>query len=209
MGPNSFSPQGFTAATLWEARLSDLQRLLDLRWQGTLPPGQRDTWLFLAGVAMSWLAEPVLLQRELFALAQQVGGWSEGAVRSQLHPIFKRARMAAHGETVEWQGQAIDARYRFKTETILEWLDITPAEQQHLTTLISPEEAKQRHRDKERERTYRTEAVQQDRASYLAQAKQRRLQARTLREQGLSYRMIAKELGCSPSESHRLLNPQK
>jgi len=160
-------PQGFTAATLWEARLSDLQRLLELRWQGTLPPGHRDTWLFLAGVAMSWLAEPVLLERELYALAHQVGGWSEGTTRSQMQAIFKRARMVAHGETIEWKGQAIDARYRFKTETILEWLDITPAEQAKLKTLITPEIARARHREAERARKHETGEVKHDRQHYL------------------------------------------
>jgi len=198
-------PQGFTAATLWEARLSDLQRLLDLRWQGTLPPGQRDTWLFLAGVAMSWLAEPVLLQRELYALAQKVGGWSEGTVRSQLQPIFRRAHMVAHGETVEWQGQAIDARYRFKTETILEWLKITTAEQAQLTTLISPEMARARHREAERVRKHETGEVKQDRQSYLEQAAIRRTEALQYRSQGKSLRQIAEVLGVSHEAVRKML----
>jgi hypothetical protein len=30
------------------------------------------------------------------------------------------------GETIEWQGEQIDPRYRFKTETIIELLGITP-----------------------------------------------------------------------------------
>ena len=198
-------PQGFTAATLWEARLSDLQRLLDLRWQGTLPPGQRDTWLFLAGVAMSWLAEPVLLQRELYALAQQVGGWSEGTVRSQLQPIFQRAYMVAHGETVDWQGQAIDARYRFKTETILEWLKITTAEQAQLTTLISTEMARSRHREAERVRKHGTGEVKQDRQSYLEQAAIRRTEALQYRSQGKSLRQIAEVLGVSHEAVRKML----
>ncbi len=190
-------PQGFTAATLWEARLSDLQRLLDLRWQGTLPPGQRDTWLFLAGVAMSWLAEPVLLERELYALAHQVGGWSEGTTRSQMQAIFKRARMVAHKEPIEWKGQAIDARYRFKTQTILEWLDITRAEQAQLQTLIAPEMAKARHREAERARKHETGEVEQDRQEYLVQhtASEARTKAHRLRQEGQSISAIAAHLG--------------
>jgi hypothetical protein len=199
-------PQGFTAATLWEARLSDLQRLLELRWQGALPPGHRDTWLFLAGVAMSWLAEPILLQRELFALAKQVGGWNEGTARSQMHAIFKRAHMVAQGKTVKWQGQDIDARYRFKTETILEWLDITSVEQTQLTTLISPEMARARHREAERVRKHEAAEVHQTRSEYLAQASDRRIQARDLRASGKSYRAVAEALKCSVGEAHRLLH---
>jgi hypothetical protein len=38
-------PANFTAATLWEGRLTDLQKLLQGRWLGELPPGERDAWL--------------------------------------------------------------------------------------------------------------------------------------------------------------------
>jgi hypothetical protein len=179
-------PQGFTAATLWEARLSDLQRLRELRTWGQLPPGHRDSWLFLAGVAMSWLAEPFLLRRELLSLARQVGGWDDREAVSRMQAIFKRARMAREGQTIEWQGVPIDPRYHFRTETILEWLTITEEEQRQLTTLIGENEAK--HRDRQRHRKHT------DRATYLAQAEQRRLEALQRRAQGQSLRQIARAL---------------
>jgi len=188
-------PQGFTMATLWESRLTDLQRLLELRWWGHLPPGQRDTWLFVAGVAMSWIAEPFLMRRELLALAKEVGGWDEGETSARMQAIFKRARMAFKGETVEWQGQAVDPRYRFKTETILEWLTITPEEQTQMTTLISPEAARARHREKERQRKHEAGEAQHTRAEYLAQAEERRQEAQRRRAQGQSLRQIAQALG--------------
>ncbi len=206
----SVAPRGFTTATLWAARLTDLQTLLELRWWGELPSGHRDIWLFLAGVAMSWITEPFLMRRELMALAQQVASWDARQAASQLHSVLKRAEKAQHGETIIYNGQAFDPRYHFRTETILEWLDITPEEQAHMTTLVAPEVARARHRERERERKRRTGEVKQDRQSYLAQAaacrEERREQARILREAGKSYRVIAEALECSVSEIHRLLH---
>lgn len=188
----------FTTASLWEARLSDLQRLLDLRWWGELPPGHRDAWLFLAVNAMSWLAPPEVLMREAWALARQAGGWDEREASARLQAVFKRARMAAQGKTIEWQGHPVDPRYIFRTETIIEQLGITPDEQREMRTLIGAEE--KRCRKQLRERKY------SDREAYLAQAHERRQQAKALRAEGKSYRTISEALKCSVGEAHRLLN---
>jgi hypothetical protein len=115
-------PRKFTSATLWEARLSDLQRLKALRWFGDPMPDFRDRWLFVAGVGMSWLAVPQVLRRELFALAREVGGWTERETRSKLHAIFRTAHEAAAGRRVEWQGLEIDPRYRMRNQTTIEAL---------------------------------------------------------------------------------------
>lgn len=187
--------QGFSIATLWEARLSDLQRLLELRWFGTLPPGQRDSWLFLAVNAMAWLAPPDVLYREAWALAKQVGGWDAHEASARLQAIFKRAQAAAQGQTVEWHGKAVDPRYMFRTATMLEWLDITPDEQQGMRTLIGPEEKRRRHQEAERERKRVTGETQQDRNQYLQRAAERRREAQARHAQGESLRQIAEALG--------------
>lgn len=166
--PPRASRQVFTQATLWEARLSDLQRLLELRWWGELPPGHRDRWLFLATAAMAWLAPPEVLTREAWALAKQAGGWDEREAAARLQAVVKRARMAAQGQTIEWQGRPVDPRYAFRTQTILEWLEITPDEQREMRTLIGGEEKRHRHRIAERQRKHVMGQVQQDRSSYLA-----------------------------------------
>ncbi|NMP22928.1 hypothetical protein [Sulfobacillus harzensis] len=78
-------------------------------------------------------------------MAKQAGGWNEREASARLQAIFKRAKAAA-------QGQTVDPRYAFRTETILEWLDITEDEQREMRTLIGPDEKRRRHRDAERER---------------------------------------------------------
>jgi hypothetical protein len=125
-------PWTFDGASLWEGRLTELQRLLDHRWLGVLPPGQRDTWLFVAGIGASWLTPPPVLRRELYALARQVGGWSEAEAGARLQAVFARAEAAARGERVEWRGRPIDPRYRLRDATIVEWLAITEAEMRAL-----------------------------------------------------------------------------
>ena len=46
---------GGRESRLWADRLADLDRLLELRWFGALPPGDRDYWMLLAGAALSWM----------------------------------------------------------------------------------------------------------------------------------------------------------
>jgi hypothetical protein len=194
----SSPPEGFTQATLWEARLSDLQTLRELRWFGEPMPDFRDRWMFVAGVGMSWLAIPAVLQRELFALAREVGGWNEGRTRSKLHAVFARSRAAARGEKVEWRGMKLDPRYRLKNQTIIEALEITADEEREMRTLISNDE--RRRRDRERKNP------EMSRQEYLVRAAKRRAEARRLAaDKGLSIRQIAKELGISKSAVQQAL----
>jgi hypothetical protein len=190
-------PEGFTAATLWEARLSDLQRLKELRWFGEPMPDFRDRWLFIAGVGMSWLAIPAVLRRELYALAREVGGWTEARTRSKLHAIFRTAHEAAAGKRVEWQSLEYDPRYRMRNQTIIEWLEITAEEEQEMRTIISDDE--RRRRDRERKQPEMT------RKEYLTRAAKRRAQARKMAEEGKGSREIADELGISQRTARHYL----
>jgi hypothetical protein len=190
-------PEGFTAATLWEARLSDLQRLKELRWFGDPIPDFRDRWLFVAGVGMSWLAIPPVLQRELFALAREVGGWTEGKTRSKLHAVFRTSREAAAGKRVQFAGVEWDPRYRLKNQTIIEWLQITAEEEREMKTIISDDERRRRKREHKNPEMTRTE--------YLTRAAKRRAAARRMASEGLSVRQIAKKLGISKSAAHHAL----
>jgi hypothetical protein len=199
-------PEGFTKATLWEARLSDLQRLRELRWFGEPLPDFRDRWLFLAGVAMSWLAIPSVLRRELYALAEEVGGWSESKARSKLHAVFRTAEEAAQGKKVAWEGLEIDPRYRLKNQTIIDILEITAEEEREMKTIISDEERRQRHREKEQVRKRDAGEVQMTRKEYEGRAQDRRAEARRLATEGLSLRQIAKKLGISKSAVHYALS---
>lgn len=119
-----------SAATYWESVLTDLQRLRAYRCQdGALPEGQRDAWLFIAGVAISWISPPEVLGREIIALADEAAGWRDTETKSRMSAIIKRARRAAAGEKTTFGNREVDCRYRMKANTIVEWLGIDPAEQ--------------------------------------------------------------------------------
>jgi hypothetical protein len=197
-------PQGFTRATLWEARLTDLQRLRELRWFGDPMPDYRDRWLFIAGVAMGWFCEPAVMQRELYALAREAGGWTEGKARSKMQAVFRTVRAATRGERVEWgsPGVQVDPRYRMKNATILDWLEITPGEEREMRTIISDDERRRRWR--ERDEARRREAGAVPREEYLGSAAARRERVLKLRQdEGMSLRRIAEITGIALSEVHR------
>ena len=193
-----------TAATYWEAVLADLQRLRQARWFGPLPPGQRDTWLFLACAAMSWIAPAFVLRREFHALAQEAGGWHGREVDGRMGSVFRRAEAAAAGRTVAWDGKAFDPRYRFRAGTIVEWLEIAPAEMRDagLRVLIDADVA--RGRAAERQQARRRRIGVQERAVFEANAQARRGRVLALRRDGLTWRAIGAELGVSEGEARRL-----
>jgi hypothetical protein len=166
-----------------------LQRLRELRFMDYQMADYRDRWLFLSGVAMSWLAVTTVLRRELYALAHQAGEWTEAHARSKLQSVFRTAHQAARGEKVQWQGIEVDPRYRFKNQTIIELLEITAEEEREMRTIISDNE--RRRRDRQRKNPEMTRKEYEDRAAM------RREQARRLAAEGLSLREIGKRLGIS------------
>jgi DNA-binding NarL/FixJ family response regulator len=117
-----------------------------------------------------------------------------------MHAIFKRALMASRGERIEWQGLEIDPRYRFKTETIIELLDITPEEQKEMDVLISPEEKYRRKVEKRRK------AGVMPRAEYEGRATRRRSEARRLVAEGKTVKEIGKLLDVNWRSVYRLIS---
>ena len=146
--------RGRSAAQLWTDRLADLRELRFQRWTGSLPPGQRDVWLFIAACALAWIAPPATVRREVRTLAAEAigGAWSPSTVDGQMGSALRRAEAAGRGEVVTWDGVEVDPRHRFRTNTILEWLKITPEEQRKLQTLFGDEERAQRRSQHQAER---------------------------------------------------------
>lgn len=131
---------------MWAARLTDINTLIQLRYyDGQIPSGERDAYIFLAAICMSWIAsDPQVLEQEIVRFAQDHTPWSDREVRSRVSAVIKRMEMFKRGETVEWLGRQVDPRYRLRTRTIIEWLGITDQEQRHLTTLIGSKEKRRR-----------------------------------------------------------------
>jgi hypothetical protein len=195
--------RSLNAATLWETRLSDLQRLRSHRFFASmLPPGQRDAWLFLAGVSMSWLCPPAVLRREMYALAHEAGSWPGEETEARLQAVFDRAHRAAQGETVEFQGRRVDPRYRFRSDTIIEWLRIEPDEMRAggLRDLVTDDVRRERERER---KARRSDSIR--RAIYEGQARERAERAHVLRAAGHSWAEVAHELGLRSADAARKL----
>lgn len=121
-----------TPETLWSRRYNDILRLIELRYpEQCLPPGNRDKFLFLLGAALSWIHPSDRLDEELVHVASDLAGWDEAECSERFAAILGRV----HGA----QDDAVERRYRFKTQTIIDWLQISHDEQQKLDVLVSVE----------------------------------------------------------------------
>jgi hypothetical protein len=158
----------FTPWTLAQGRLIDLQALLDHRWWGSLRPGHRDGWMFVAAVNVAYLVPSSCLPRELADLARRVATWSEGETRSRMSAVLDRSRRAYLGEQIPFNGKLRDPRYRLKTSTIVELLGITEEEMiaAGLRCLVTEDMRLELRRARSERRRRKAGAI--DRASYLA-----------------------------------------
>ncbi|MCA1737841.1 MAG: hypothetical protein LC740_03135 [Actinobacteria bacterium] len=203
--------KGFTLTTLCESRIEDLRRLIELRGVEKLPPGQRDEWMYVAGVSFSYLLQPEALEKRMIKLGREVADWSEAETRSCISTVLGKARSAADGETLEWKGQQRGPRYWLTNGEIIRRLRITPEEERHLKTLISKDTKRQRDRERKKQKR-RSEGVV-PREEYIVGRRESRQHnhqlAKKLRAQGMSLRKISSELGISHMQVKRLLESMK
>jgi hypothetical protein len=195
-----------TAATLWEARYTDLQRLLRRRWwAGDLPAGQRDAWMFLACNAAAWLSPASVLPREFERIrGEACRGWDERELRSNMSSVLRRAEAHARRERVSWNGRATDPRYRFTNDSIITLLEITPTEMRELDLRVLIDPDVKRERDQVRWHERRAAAGGQSRADYLSNAEARRGRVAALRAGGMTWRAVADREGISVGAAHWL-----
>ena len=173
-----------------------------------LPPGQRDEWMYVASVSLSYLMRPEALEKRMIELGREYADWSEAQTRSCISTVLRKARSAADGETLEWHGQQRGPRYWLTNREIIRRLRITPDEEVHLKTIISKDT--KRKRDKERKEQKRRSEGVMPREEYLAERRESRQQdrhtAQILRSQDMSLRQIGRELGRSHTYVRNLLN---
>ena len=127
-----------SSAFLWRARLEDLWKLLEIRWAYHPAEGWRDKCLFLLAVAHSWVlpADRSILDAEIRKIAPLVipHGWEE-FVR-YLSTLLDRVEEVARNPIVEF-GQN-RGRYKFRAETISDWLQVTEEEALQLPNFSIP-----------------------------------------------------------------------
>lgn len=190
----------WSAGSLWWARIGDLRRLVKLRLWQHIPAGQQDAFLFVFACAMFWQTNHEQAYYEAQAFARELlppGTWTGDQVRGVLATAYSRAKLAAAGRTIEWQGKPIDARYRMSNAYLIDTLNITAAEQRELSTIIDTTER--------RRRRGRVRTAAEYHAAISAAAASRRAAVAELSAAGLPPAEIAQRLGMARFSVQRLL----
>lgn len=198
----------FVPSELAWARLADIRKLAELRgWRDGAPAGERDLPLFLATCFLAQALVVPRLNEEIAELAREFApSWKSAEIKSCVSSVVARANAAARGEVVIFHGRALDPRYRYTNDTLIERLQITPQEERQMSTIVSKDEA--RRRDAGRKRLAREQARELglaiSRGAWLASHESKRTSARLLRSQGESWKSIADQIGYSSPDAARM-----
>jgi len=145
----------------WHLVYRDLLAIAEHHLLGGVPEGFRDRWLFLSAVALSWFAHADVLEYELLKQASAWTSLSDSETRKALQPVLARAAQAATGKLVPFDGKLVDPRYRFRRETLYEWMQgCIPADLAPQLRAIVSKETKAEH---ERERNSKRDRVAEGR----------------------------------------------
>ena len=167
----------------------------------SIPAGHRDKWLFLAGVALSWFTHPQGIEHELVSLGGAHTDLGDAEIAQACQPSLKRALQAAAGHKLEWRGEMVDPRYRFRRQTLYDWIgDLIPASLMPKMRAIIPDDEGQRRKRARGGARYATHYTGQ---GVRTSNKEKRATARLLRAQGLTYRAIAAELSIGRDTAQR------
>ena len=196
----------FNTYTLHLSRARDLAKLVELR-EGDVK-GFRETILFLYRYfTCCFTDDPDRALEDTLSLNSEF-----------LHPLPKRevtnaTKSAERAWSMKSDAQADavakamgypGAGYRLTNSKIIEWLDITPEEQKHLSSIIGKGE--KRKRNTEAKRKSRRLQGMKPREEYLSEAEQKRENIRqAIRENpGMSVRSLAQLTGQSKSAIQRV-----
>ncbi|WP_312356744.1 hypothetical protein [Agrobacterium sp.] len=194
-------PDGM-ASGLWGTRMEDIQNLIKHRDQsGAVAVGMQDKFLFIYAVALSHTTQPEAILPLMRQKASQWSGgrWSESSTDGAMGAAYRRAVAALNGETVEFNGKQVDIRYRFRSETIIQWLEISEDEMRDAGLRDLCSDDTKAERSAARSRAFRI-ANKGQKSSREVQRSERLLigqQAIALRDQGKTFTDICSELGRS------------
>lgn len=186
----------------WD-RLADLRKLSELRHADKgIPSGQRNLFVFLGACFLATALVAPRFRAEVRELAREFAPtWTSQELESCISSVQGRLEAAAKGETINYLGQPVDPRYRFRNSTLLDWLGVSDSEMRHMRTIVSRDESQRR--DRERKTAARRAAGRPSLQDLRESRSGIKTQAQDLRSQGMSWREIAKTLGISQTSARR------
>jgi hypothetical protein len=134
--------------------------LEDVRWLaatrypgGIVAEGMRDTFGHLAACQIARVIKPRPLFHEIVAITREflpasyVYAETDG-LRGHCSTLLKRAMGAAEGELVTYGDGQRTPIYTYSKQRLIDTLEVTPDEEQHMTRLISDSEKRKRERER-------------------------------------------------------------
>ena len=122
------------------AIVRDCFHLADMRWGGIVPEGSRDAFCFIIASQLARIVTPDRLKFEIAATIGRI--LPDGATTREMlgycSTLVGRARDA-------FQDRNWTLIYRYRKQTLIDMLQITPAEERHMRALISDAEKQRRH----------------------------------------------------------------
>lgn len=193
----------------WQLVYEDLKKIASYYGRRGIPEGYRDTWIFLAAVALSWYTRPETIITEITSVASRWTTQPIKEVGSDVSTVIARAQSSATGGKIVWEGNEVDPRYRFKRTTLWKWLSpIIPEDLIDQLRAVVPDSTK-RKRDRERKQSKLRDAGHRTRDQYRSdcrrQTEGQAARARAMRSAGWTVQVIAGELGVSKRRIQQLL----
>jgi hypothetical protein len=190
------------AMGLWGTRMEDILNLIRHRSSDEkIEKGMQDKFLFVYACALAHTTKPDAILPLMRQKASQWSGgtWTESSTDGAMGAAYRKAVAALAGETVEWNGKQVDIRYRFRSSTIIDWLDISEDEMRDagLRDLCSADIKAERSAERSKAWRIKNEGQKTSREEQRAERLLIGRQAIVLREQGKSVTDICAELGRS------------
>ena len=138
----------------WHLVYQDLSTIAKSYPKG-IPTGERNNFLFLVSVAMSWFANPEAIRE---ALADKANKWTVGLTKQEIEQACKcsldRLEQHQQGQKQLWKGKELDPRYFFKRSTLYSKLRtlIKPEVEDQLRAIIDDETRATRRAEREKAR---------------------------------------------------------
>jgi len=133
--------------------VEDLRTLAEIRHGGTVGEGDRDMFAHIGGSMLSHVIEPRQLWPELQT-------WS----RLILPSDYCRKDLMQHSSSLLKMAKQTGAGYKYRTQTIIEKLQISSDEERQMKALISKDEKRRRDRE-----AWQAEHTGMDRQSWLSE----------------------------------------